>query len=112
MAWLAVQTKGSNGRGTPAMEAAESISQRISMYLEPPPGEVSIEEFERFAIDRLRGEFVGCRTPFSARTRLQDDTCLRGIDLRTVLKGLEEAKAKGIKGEQLQVGRLGLVPAT
>lgn len=58
MAWLAVQAKGTNGRGIPAVEALGSISQRISMYLEPPPGEVSIEEFERFAIDRLRGEFL------------------------------------------------------
>lgn len=34
---------------------------------------------------------------------------LSRITLRTVLKGLEEAKAKGIKGEQLQVGRLCLL---
>ena len=30
--------------------------QRISLYKEPPSGEVCIEEFERFAIDRLRGK--------------------------------------------------------
>ncbi len=37
-------------------DAAEHASeQRISMYTEAPPGEVCIEDFERFAIDRLRG---------------------------------------------------------
>lgn len=39
-----------------AEDSAEHASeQRISMYTEPPPGEVCIEDFERFAIDRLRG---------------------------------------------------------
>jgi hypothetical protein len=32
--------------------------QRISLYKEPPSGEVCIEEFERFAIDRLRGNCI------------------------------------------------------
>ena len=37
-------------------DATEHASeQRISMYTEAPPGEVCIEDFERFAIDRLRG---------------------------------------------------------
>ncbi|KAK9838163.1 hypothetical protein WJX81_005591 [Elliptochloris bilobata] len=71
--------RGNNGRGTPAVEVLESISQRISMYLEPPPGEVTIEDFERVAIDRLR-----------------------------VLKGLEEARARGMKGEQLQAQAVSL----
>ena len=56
MAWLAVQARGGGGRGTPAAEAMESIAQRISMYIDPPLGEVTIEDFERFAVDRLRGD--------------------------------------------------------
>ena len=56
MAWLAVQARGGGVRGTPAAEALESIAQRISMYVNPPLGEVAIEDFERFAVDRLRGD--------------------------------------------------------
>ena len=38
---------------------AEDVThQRISLYKDSPSGEVCIEEFERFAIDRLRGECV------------------------------------------------------
>lgn len=37
-------------------ETIEDVAhQRISLYKEPPIEEVCIEEFERFAIDRLRG---------------------------------------------------------
>ncbi len=40
-----------------AEDAAELASeQRISMYTEAPSGEVCIEDFERYAIDRLRGD--------------------------------------------------------
>ena len=40
-----------------AEDAPEQASeQRISMYTEAPAGEVCIEDFERFAIDRLRGK--------------------------------------------------------
>ena len=42
---------------TDAEDAAEQSSeQRISMYTEAPSGEVCIEDFEHFAIDRLRGD--------------------------------------------------------
>ncbi len=52
MAWLAAQAKG---RGAPAAAPSDSVAQRINMYLEPPPGEVTIEDFEGLAVDRLRG---------------------------------------------------------
>lgn len=29
----------------------------MTMYNEPPDGEISLEEFERFAIDRLQGTY-------------------------------------------------------
>ena len=40
----------------PQKHPSWSCTSGISMYREPPPGEVCIEEFERYAIDRLRGE--------------------------------------------------------
>lgn len=30
---------------------------RLNFYLKPPPAEISIEEFEQFALDRLQGNF-------------------------------------------------------
>ena len=32
--------------------------QRLSFYGQPPPVEISMEEFERFALDRLQGGFI------------------------------------------------------
>jgi hypothetical protein len=46
--------------GTPGGgSAADGLSKRgveLTMYREAPCGEVSIEEFEKYALDRLRGE--------------------------------------------------------
>ena len=51
------QQQARGGRVAAAVEAPElATHQRISMFTEPLPGEVCIEEFERFAIDRLRGD--------------------------------------------------------
>lgn len=36
-------------------KALERASLALSMYTDLPSGEVAIEEFERFAIDRLHG---------------------------------------------------------
>lgn len=60
-AWMQKQQARSSRAAAAApassADAAEHASeQRISMYTEAPPGEVCIEDFERFAIDRLRGE--------------------------------------------------------
>ena len=54
--WINVQAKA-RGSATqaPAHEAPEAASPRISLYSEPPGGEVTLEDFECFAIDRLRG---------------------------------------------------------
>jgi hypothetical protein len=62
MAWLNAQQHtpvplGKNGRvAASATEARLDEHQVLSMYASPPEGEVVIEEFERFAIARLRGE--------------------------------------------------------
>ena len=63
MAWLNVQQHtpvllGKSGRvAASATEARLDEHQVLSMYTSPPEGEVVIEEFERFAIARLRGEW-------------------------------------------------------
>ena len=55
-AWMQKQQARS---GRAAVEDAPPevvMHDRISMYQEAPAGEVCIEEFEHFAIDRLRGK--------------------------------------------------------
>jgi len=77
MSWLATQAPastrlGAGGplpglRGPAGFEAAYDAdalpgtlpageAARLSMYASPPPGALSIEEFESTALDRLRGE--------------------------------------------------------
>mmetsp|Transcript_14981 Transcript_14981/g.45214 ORF Transcript_14981/g.45214 Transcript_14981/m.45214 type:complete len:523 (-) Transcript_14981:151-1719(-) len=90
MSWLANQTPAS-GRSGSVLAAAtprarptprgHSDSVRVlSMYSEAPAGEVVLEDFERFAIARLR-----------------------------VLKGIEDAKSRGKKPEELHTIILDLV---
>lgn len=31
---------------------------RLNFYLKPPPTEITIEEFESFALDRLQGKYL------------------------------------------------------
>ena len=58
MAWLAQQTRGLaaavNVDPTSAVKPRRPTGE-LSMYAEPPEREVAIEEFERVALDRLRG---------------------------------------------------------
>lgn len=58
MAWLG-QQRGRQSTGKARVSFAEveegTAPLRISMYDEAPQGEVAIEEFERFALDRLKG---------------------------------------------------------
>jgi hypothetical protein len=108
-------------------EPIENVTyQHISMYKEPPTGEVCIEDFERFAIDRLRGAYFSvhqaCRHLSNARNSPYIARCCKGsgtykslgahmhcpiacesVLCAAVLKGIEDAKTKGFKGEQLQV---------
>ena len=37
-------------------EAPSASFLQLSMYDSPPPGEVAIEDFERLALERLKGE--------------------------------------------------------
>ena len=65
MAWLAQQNKGV--AAAVSVDPASAVKPRrptgeLSMYAEPPEGEVAVEEFERVALDRLRGGSVACST--------------------------------------------------
>ncbi|KAA6417087.1 MAG: putative DNA primase large subunit-like [Trebouxia sp. A1-2] len=76
MAWIQQQQKSSKVFGNiTAIEhdKAEASSGHLGFYTEPPSTIICIEDFERYAIDRLR-----------------------------VLKGIEEAKAKGFKPHEIQ----------
>lgn len=61
--WLAAGSIGGKKealRGVqPEKEKAQRASLALSMYTDLPDGEVAIEEFERFAMDRLRGGWAG-----------------------------------------------------
>ena len=72
MAWLAQQNKGALAAAAVAVDPASAAKPRrptgeLSMYAEPPEGEVAIEEFERCALDRLRGD---------PRSLQQEDNCV------------------------------------
>ena len=44
-----------NQRQAATPSAVQHGAPTLSMYKEPPMGELSLEDFERFALDRLRG---------------------------------------------------------
>lgn len=70
-AWL---QKGSIQRPKEQLKDAAAQSEKaqpgVSMYTALPDGEVAIEEFERFAMDRLRGAWAGPAGCGSSATRL------------------------------------------
>lgn len=90
----------------------------LSMYGELPEGEIAIEEFERFALDRLRGEAAqpGCgsrarRTIASERAnawvappaaRCQPACNAASCRASAVLKGIDDLKVKGFRPDQMQ----------
>jgi hypothetical protein len=63
MAWVA-SNKVISAKAAAAALATTSKPQQqrssrstLSMYSEVPSGEIALEEFERFALDRLKGKF-------------------------------------------------------
>ncbi len=73
MSWLANQTPAAGRKGgtfaaasTPGGARAGEYLRVLSMYREPPAGEVVLEDFERFAIARLRGADFACYRQLSA----------------------------------------------
>ena len=55
----AVQSRKAAAEVAPAKAQLRS-KVALSMYTDLPAGEIAIEEFERFAMDRLRGELPFC----------------------------------------------------
>lgn len=106
---------GGGGATTTGKAAVSDLSLRpvdLTMYKELPSGEVSVEEFEQYALDRLRGERfsgLGCwfgkdcklTTHDTART-LRVWRCCCCLNCTAVLKALEEAKLRGKTDEDLK----------
>lgn len=123
-------------RAAPEAVAPPAVAQRakvgLSMYSDLPEGEIAIEEFERFAMDRLRG---GCRAllvldgAVGARGGLAageagSSRCGRrrrpgtsghlapvlllpqfSLPMAAVLKGIDDMKVKGFRPDQMQARR-------
>jgi hypothetical protein len=114
---------------TPA--AGQHGAPTLSMYKDPPTGELPLEDFERFALDRLRGQScfkpaankagIGLVRPYQAtcRHRLVSDllsaaaappgiSFLRSSQTyartHAVLKSIEEAKLRNKSDTVVQVG--------
>lgn len=85
----------------------EAVSGCLSLYVEPPKADICIEDFERFAIDRLRGMSMEAHVQACITMQLLG---LHGQNILptgpccccVVLKGIEEAKAKGDKPHEVQ----------
>ena len=60
MAWVATNKVPSSTAKSVTPAPAIGLSRRnattLSMYSDMPSGEISLEEFERYALDRLKGE--------------------------------------------------------
>jgi len=111
--------------------AAAAAAAALSMYDDLPEGDVSIEEFEVAAIDRLRGKererreerikgnkMIDAREEEEraffrkARKKLDDkktSVLSNKQNKKTVLKGIEEAKAKGLKISAVEVKKERLI---
>lgn len=46
-------------------QQTDTVSWRLSLYNEPPRNIITIEDFERFAIDRLRGALADFTVQFA-----------------------------------------------
>ncbi len=94
----------------PTSRAAARSKVALSMYTDLPDGEIAIEEFERFAMDRLRGGGPSWRGCGCLRARLQElfrrDEPLAGWDRALLgMSGL-----RGRKQFTLRCPRVILVP--
>lgn len=67
--FISQQAQGRKPTHVLEQQQVETVSWRLSLYSEPPRTVITIEEFERYAIDRLRG--VKC---FHSRQAVLDCT--------------------------------------
>lgn len=64
MAWIASnKVLSSTAKASAALKVQQHQYNKhgrlgaLSMYIEPPHGDIALEEFERFALDRLKGGY-------------------------------------------------------
>ena len=89
----------------------------ISMYSDPPTEDISLEDFESFALDRLAGGngpfpllftemstmMSPCNTLRPHAGRCKFKLLIRAFTALAVLKGTEEAVSRGTFGDDLEV---------
>ena len=51
----AVDTRKAGSKGKPAQFANAAYPHRLNFYQLPPTAEITLDEFEQWAIDRLKG---------------------------------------------------------
>lgn len=56
MSWIIANRVGEQAPKTTDLKAQKPMRVSVNMYNEMPSGEIALEEFERFAIDRLKGK--------------------------------------------------------
>ena len=106
MAWLGGQRQV-KAVVPAALEVDTPRPSSVTLYAEHPKGEITIEEFEICALDRLKGTLSvhpACSSPCASECYccyFASKPCRNSV--RAVLKGLEDAKARGKKGEDMQV---------
>ena len=111
---VSTRTGGGVATGTAAAAAAASAkSVELTMYRQPPSGEVSVEEFEKYALDRLRGEPAFPRRGrkqwlvATLRRGMLSNRCLSVLVWHAcafaVLKAIEEAKLRSKADDDIQV---------
>ena len=103
----AVAHPAAAGAATAAKAARTKVA--LSMYADLPEGEIAIEEFERFATDRLRGEAAlglgrwgSVRAP-GVKERMKHTAFCLPTFVCAVLKGIDDLKVKGFRPNQMQV---------
>jgi len=104
MAWVQHQTLKSHAKAPELLAPKQALKNDapLSFYDGAPTAEVSILEFETFALDRLRGAPASPPYPLAARA------AARRARVLAVLKGAEQAKGLGKKDAELDSVTRGL----
>ena len=117
MAWIATNKVLSSTKAAAALANSNKPHQRssrtaLSMYSEAPSGEIALEEFERFALDRLKGAHAANTSKiFSKFINLTFSCPSSSSSLLAVLRGIEDLKVKGFRHDQMQDKIMALVDA-
>lgn len=105
------------GVATGTAADVKGTAVELTMYKEAPSGEVSVEEFEKYALDRLRGAYMVAQnrvqsTSAASSQHASGQASPLTLPLRaagaashthTVLKAIEEAKLRSKTDDVIQV---------